>query len=233
MITGKRFVTLEEFDRFRRALIKGFGSASIQNTYIQNITPEDQGIFWPHPTNRRWMIGMANPDYTTGVLLDYGGNIAVSGGSSGRVLDASMLWIYLATNAVLNNFAYWRTENYTHTRTAHSPLWIARIKTGPDVSDMRLWAGLVSDDLTNVDDPAAGTCAIAFRYSTAIGGNFYAVTDDDSTLSATDTGITVAADTEYWLMINVETTSKVTFYINGTLVHTATANLPVSTIDFG
>lgn len=103
--------------------------------------------------------------------------------------------------------------------------------TGSNISAMRLWVGFTSDDVTNADDP--GCLACAFRYSTGIDGNFYAVTDDGATLTAIDTGVEVVANTVYILMIKVEGGTTVKFYINGVLVHTATANLPAAATNLG
>jgi len=233
MITGKKLLTQEEFDRYRRAVNKRLGQASItsQTTIINNVTPQENKEYFPLPDERIWRIGLANPDATTTTLIELGGDIASSAGTSGRLIDAKTIWQWGQTNATLNASAYWRTENYYWGRLPHDPVWIGYVMTGSNISAMRLWVGFTSDDVTNADDP--GCLACAFRYSTGIDGNFYAVTDDGATLTAIDTGVEVVANTVYILMIKVEGGTTVKFYINGVLVHTATANLPAAATNLG
>ena len=75
---------------------------------------------------------------------------------------------------------------------------------------------------------------IIFRYSTAIDTHWYYCTKDGTTLTATDSGLAVAANTVYLLKFVVDDlTPKVTFTINGGNALNLTTNLPLTTQDFG
>lgn len=234
-MANKKLITVEEFAAYKRSVDVQLKQLRLRRNIQSNqiLIPSIDQLVLPRPDSRLWGIGMANVGVASGTLLEYGVDIANSADSGATVRDANTRWQYQQTAATDGRFAYWRTEFYGQFRTAHAPLWIAHIKTGTDVSDMRGWFGLTSDDMSNVDDPAAGTQVIAFRYSTGVSNNWYAVTDDNATLHATDTGVAVAADTVYTLMIEVESAASVRFYINNALVHTATADLPASTVEFG
>jgi hypothetical protein len=114
-------------------------------------------------------------------------------------------------------------------RWSNDPAYRCRMKTGPDVTSIRLNYGLFTATTMNADGGTA-TCAI-FRFSTVAGDtNWQAITNDGSaTGTITDTGIAVAASTEYELAIIPSgdgTTAK--FYINGALVATHTTKMPAA-----
>lgn len=74
----------------------------------------------------------------------------------------------------------------------------------------------------------AYTDAVCFRYQDSVNsGKFECVTASNSSLTAADSGVTAAADTWYSYEIRINAAgSSVGFYINGSLVHTATATIP-------
>ena len=227
----QKFLTKAEFDNFLRRL----SSKNIQLTIppaqvTQNIITNIEAG-WPSLKDRIVRYAIADIDTTNGDLESFGGLVVNPVGVNGRLLDSDGVWKWIRTGAVSGNFQYWRTEYYYWCRLAHNPIFFTKIKTGASVAAMRIWAGLCSDDLTSVDDPLCSVCA--FRYSAGISGNWYAVTDDNVTLTAVDTGLAIAANTIYSLEIEVVNGNTVKFYINGALVHTATANLPAITLDLG
>lgn len=100
-----------------------------------------------------------------------------------------------------------------------------RIKTGSAISTVRYWIGL-TDALPNSSaDPTLH--GAMFRFDTgASDSNWQAWTNDNSGGgSAQDTGVAVAADTVYVMRIRC-LASTIEFSINGTLVATASSNLP-------
>ena len=74
----------------------------------------------------------------------------------------------------------------------------------------------------------AYTDAVCLRYQHSVNsGKFECVTSSNSSLTAADSGVTAAADTWYSYEIRINAAgSSVGFYINGSLVHTATATIP-------
>jgi len=73
-----------------------------------------------------------------------------------------------------------------------------------------------------------GTDMVAFRYTDGNNaGKFQAITRQNSTETATDTGITMTANQWYKLRIEVNAAAtSVAFYIDGVLVATNTTNIP-------
>ncbi|MBA2689391.1 MAG: hypothetical protein H0U63_01145 [Burkholderiales bacterium] len=111
----------------------------------------------------------------------------------------------------------------------------------------RYYAVLRYEQLSNVTDTyssrvgfisasnSESTNGVFFRYAyTVNAGKFEAVTRAASVETATDTGITVAINTPYRMMIVVnDIGTSVGFYINGALVATNTANIPTADIGCG
>jgi len=100
-------------------------------------------------------------------------------------------------------------------------------------NDCRFWVGMSSIRIRsapayNTDNP---TCAQAiFRYSQAIGANWYACTRDGGVQNAQNTGVACNTNTVYDMMIVSDyAAGEIDFYINGALIATSNANLPSST----
>jgi hypothetical protein len=110
--------------------------------------------------------------------------------------------------------------------------WI-KVKTGLNITSQRIWAGLFSSTTINNDTPGttAANLGAAFRYSTVAGDTTWqCVTFNGTSQTVTDSGVTVAKDTRYDLVIDFVNyfagTPSVRFYINSTLVATMTLTLP-------
>lgn len=83
------------------------------------------------------------------------------------------------------------------------PRFSAMIRTGANIADQRIWVALSSVTLT-ADVPAVGQRQIGFRYSTTAGDTTWKCLSSDAagTSAASDTGITVAANTTYLLYLD-------------------------------
>lgn len=114
----------------------------------------------------------------------------------------------------------------TQQRFLPDTTWV--MKTGVDVTSLRLWIGLVGASISSADVAAGGSNIIAFYYSTALGHTTWHVRTDESGASGSsaDTGIAVTADTRYVLRANASVDGQVVFSINGAIVATLTTNLP-------
>ncbi len=107
-----------------------------------------------------------------------------------------------------------------------------RIRTGPVISNLRFWGGFCSADISSSDNPAENF--IAFRYSTSASDTtFKCCTKNGTTLTTIDSGITVAANTEYNFCIDIGNGTDCLFYINDTLTATMSSNLPSSSLFLG
>lgn len=103
------------------------------------------------------------------------------------------------------------------------------IHAGASISNVRIWCGFTSADLTGVSAPTTQHVA-AFRYATDVDGTAFwrcVTCDGSSNVTTTTTSIAVATGTEYDLRI--ELGSSVKFYIDNVLVATHASNLPGNT----
>jgi hypothetical protein len=107
--------------------------------------------------------------------------------------------------------------------TNDEPAFGVRIKTGASIANAIIWTGL---KLTNTATTATDANQVFIRYEDDVnGGNWQLVSSNDGTDKATDSGVTVAASTEYLLQFKVDADRIVTFFINGVAVGTHTTGL--------
>lgn len=105
----------------------------------------------------------------------------------------------------------WGTENYV--------IWEALIRTGAAITSQTIWAGL---KLTNTSVVATDDDQAFFRYNSAA-ANWIAVTSIAGTDTSTDTGLAVAAATNYYLRIEIDADRKAHYYINNVEYYTSSA----------
>jgi hypothetical protein len=150
--------------------------------------------------------------------------------------DDMTTWSKGTTTGVSGNSQYVLTSGAQVVRQGHDPTWIAVIRTAASVANMRIWSGLidswVSSATWNADDPADPRKFIAFRYSSAVGGNWYYCTKDGADINAQDSGVACNASTVYVLKFVVDDSAgTVTFTINGGSSLALNANLPGTSTD--
>lgn len=105
--------------------------------------------------------------------------------------------------------------------TDQQVIWQATIKTGASIANAIIWAGL---KLTNTPTTATDDDQVFFRYEDDVNsGRFQAIYSIGGTDTATDSGITVAANTVYELAITIDSDRVARMFINGTLAATSTA----------
>lgn len=141
-----------------------------------------------------------------------------------------------AIAATTGTFGGRRSTTYNLVRVKHDPRFTAVIRTGSDVTNLRIWVGLFSAMVTNVDTIAGATEAAAFRFSTvAADVNWKGICKDATTQSAaSDTGVAVAADTKYKLSLWVlSDTGAVYFSVNDRPATFVITNLPANATDLG
>lgn len=107
----------------------------------------------------------------------------------------------------------WGTENQV--------IWEAQLRTSASVATILLWAGL---KLTNTPTIATDADQVYFRFDTDVPDtNWQVISSIGGTDTTTDSGVAVAASTNYNLRIEIDSSRKAIFYINDVLVHTTTA----------
>lgn len=79
-------------------------------------------------------------------------------------------------------------------------IWAGTIWTPSDLTNLRAWCGLFLADPATSDDPATHLAGV--RYSQGVDTTWKFCTKDGSTLDTVDSGITVAVDTRYEVLVD-------------------------------
>lgn len=155
-------------------------------------------------------------------------------GAQSAANDAYGSLLVLTTTGSANSsvYAYTSKDDVAATRNA-MPIWLTRVKTGADISNVRIWAGFNKDKLTDMrglSAPSGSTAA--FRYATDVDGTAFwrcVVSDSNGTATTFTTTVAIATNTAYVLGIDMTESGHVKFYIDGVEVADLTTNLPDAT----
>ena len=167
-----------------------------------------------------------NTAYTNNVSFELLGTNAVAGDvtrsttiaalelqTHGADNDSSILLPHLDTGLSSWTGCKWGTENEV--------IWEASVRTGAAVTTVLYWAGL---KLTNIPTVATDDDKVYFRFSTDDTDTtwkiVYSIADTDVTV---DSGVTVAAATNYNLRIEIDSDRKAHFFIDNVKVAVSTA----------
>lgn len=165
-------------------------------------------------------------------------------GTNTASLEEDASWIKMSTGATTNGGAAlrndsgvgWGTGATAITRIGFDNTWKLQIRTDDaDITNTRIWTGFTDGSPNSFLDDTPDDNVIAFRYSTAEGDTNWmcaAIAGTGASGAYTDSGIAVAADTEYTLEVRT-IAGEATYYINGTLVATTTTPLPSATTGLG
>jgi len=105
--------------------------------------------------------------------------------------------------------------------TDQEVIWSCHIKTDASIGNCIIWAGL---KLTNTEVTGTDADQAFFRYENGVNsGKWQAVSSIGGADDAHDSGVTVAINTAYHLVIAIASDRTAKFYINGALVETSAA----------
>ena len=159
----------------------------------------------------------ANPNLEIlGTNADDAGVEALEGGgvrfeTAGADGDGHILLAHLDANQSALASVNWDTRN--------EPLFYANIVSGPDAADITnciMWAGW---KLTNTATTATDADQAFFRYENGVnGGRWQAIVSTGGTDSVYDTGATVAAATNYRMLIAFDAARRPHMYLNEAVV---------------
>jgi hypothetical protein len=159
-----------------------------------------------------------NPGVATSSFWGYVANWASTfTGSGGRTSadDSGGRWNAWTTGAVSGNDCLFGSTTNTVARREWTTDASFRIKTGSNISDIRIWVGLANADISGSATPAVSYAC--FRYSTDADGTAFwrFVTDNGSGVpEVTTTTIAIATGTAYTMTIRLDS-SGARPYING------------------
>lgn len=171
-----------------------------------------------------------NPSATTLVNLGFTAD-AVLVGTIASGDQSARPYLKCTTPASTDGDAGVESPTVDCVRGLWTPRLILPIRTGADVTSLRLWAGLTSADLKGSDSPTGSFVAV--RASTSASDtNLKLVTSAGSTVTVVDTGVALAANTDY--VIDLERrASDWRLIVNGVVRATATATLPAQSTFLG
>lgn len=150
--------------------------------------------------------GASSDDVTFGT--DHGGLLLTTDSSASQQV---IILPHLDTGQTAWTDVVWGTENQV--------IWEAVIRTGASVADIVIWAGL---KLTNTSAVATDADQAFFRFDAGV-ANWEATYSIAGTDTETDTGVVVAASTNYYFKIEIDSSRIAHFYINGEHVAQSTA----------
>ncbi len=225
-----RRATLREIQRYGRAARQGPGDPIARRTLF----PSGTNVNAPTTDVTRltaWRqlnttiattftgVGMANP---------------ATSGTPSIAHDATGRWIDYDTGNVINSNAGWTIPGaINETELQFRPEATIIVRTGSDITNVRIWVGWFSGDpmASDTAGTGAGGNVIAFRFSTnASDSTWQSYTEDGANNNTVkNTNTTVSASTIYRLRPKVVSTSMVEFYINDVKVTAHTETLPGAT----
>ena len=200
-ITGK----LMSASRFSLTWIAGQRGKPGKNADIQNAAESTRMV-----TDPDFELLGTNAVSTDVTYNPEGGIIMETVGADG---DEDILCPHLDANQSAWAQTTWGTDQNVR--------WECRIKTGANITNCIIWAGL---KLTNTEVTITDANQAFFRYEDDNNnGEWEAISSVGGADDEHDTGVVVAVDTDYHLVIDIQSDRTAKFYINGTLVETSAA----------
>jgi len=200
-ITGK----LMSASRFSLTWIAGQRGKPGLNADIQNAAESTRMV-----TDPDFQLLGTNAVSTDVTYNPEGGIIMETVGADG---DEDILCPHLDANQSAWAQTTWGTDQNVR--------WECRIKTGANITNCIIWAGL---KLTNTEVTITDANQAFFRYEDDNNnGEWEAISSVGGADDEHDTGVVVAVDTDYHLVIDIQSDRTAKFYINGTLVETSAA----------
>jgi hypothetical protein len=123
-------------------------------------------------------------------------------GSHGASSDSTILLPHLASNQSPWTIYTWGTDQQT--------AWEAHIATGASIASLTLWAGL---KLTNTPTQATDNDQVFFRFAASTDTNWQAMYSIANVDTAVDSGVAVAASTEYHLKVAIDDSRVARFWV--------------------
>lgn len=143
-------------------------------------------------------------------------NVATAGASADQsILLPTLIAGQSALSAILWN-------------TAKAIRFEANIKTLANITALQIWAGF---KLTNTPVTVTDNDQTMFRYQDTVNsGKWQIIDSNNNTDNVNDSGVTVAINTRYHLVIQVDINRIPRYYINGVLVGTGAALLSTANL---
>ncbi|MCC6954198.1 MAG: hypothetical protein IT290_08775, partial [Deltaproteobacteria bacterium] len=205
------------------------------------------GTLLQHPVlSRRVGLGLAtatNATTFTGIGIPNPTVLGGAGTANPAIVGATNFFINYATTAVSAN-ANGLGGAFTQTRPAYRPKLSAVIRTdstgGASIANTRMWVGITEATLAAIVTNTSGTTAsttdfVGVAYDTNGTGNttdWLCCSGDGANYGCTTTGVAVATNTDYTIIVDWTTGGNLVCTVNGTSVSKGT-NLSTNAVNLG
>lgn len=146
-----------------------------------------------------------------------GVNLATHGGAT----DSAILLPHLDSLQSIWTGVTWGSDQQT--------MWGCHVRTPSSLTNITLWAGL---KLTNTPVIATDADQAFFRYANGTDTNWQCITSNNNTDTQADSGIALAASTEYRLWVVIDASRVPHYFINGVEVSGTAATALKDTTDY-
>lgn len=181
-------------------------------------------------THGQWLSGF-HADVGASTLSPFGIPAPTTSGSLSNATVADGPVLTFQTGAVSGNIAQILTATNWQTRWGIDV--VMRVRTGTDITNVRLFAVLAASDPSASATPNIHYAG--FRFDTGVPDTNWRARScaAGGVTESTDTGVVVALNTTYELRIVSTDGTSILFYINGTLVATHATTLPSTSTSLG
>lgn len=173
-------------------------------------------------------IGTFTATSHTGIGFD---STPTASGTGSNAFGTDGNWVNYATSATINSVGGINGANTNGPRWAALPRMGCTIKTGSlstDIQSCGICVGWVQSLTAQTSVSVSSSNLAYFRYFPATDGTLFwrCVTSNGTTLNVATTTMAIASNTKYTMFVDCSNPSAFTFWINGVLVATMSANLP-------
>lgn len=219
------FYYAAQVQRWKLFAIPPVGSENLPPTLVPEEIDPVEAVDFPF-LNYLWFGARINGDSATPVAIGEG----AIGSIGGSFYSDPLYGVGRAqtTGAVAGNGAGPQSAGSAQISPEHDPARVVLIRTGADVTSVRIWCLLTNAAISDSDDQpgGGGSQFIGFRFSTAAGDTGWrGAVRDGSNINLTSNIGTVAADTVYRLKFR-KVGGTVYFSVNGSAEVSLAANLP-------
>jgi len=183
----------------------------------------------PHPAVRKWwMVNSAAATYQpVGVAAP---TVTVTASESN---DVDSTYVNHAAAATAGTATGIISVTFDLVRTGYNPSFMALIRTGADITNVRIWVGLFSAAPTL--DQLGAIQGVAFRFATGVpDSGWVGVTSNGVTPRVTPEIAPIAVNSRYLMKLRVDNTAGIAYFsINDGAEVSLNTNLPPATTELG
>jgi len=191
----------------RKMFDKPIALKAIKDTFSASVPAAELVAY--HVADKEFdLLGTNAVTANSALAVEGGLDLVTNGGSA----DSAIILPSLVTNGSAWSKVTWGSDRETE--------WGVWMRTAAALTNTTIWAGL---KLTNTPVTATDDDQVFFRFTAGTNTTWQCVYSIGGVDTVVDSGVTVAAATEYRLWVLIDANRKARFFINGALVATSAA----------